>query len=242
MRFEIKEDVLHVYADGNETIEQDILNGAKNIYIHGDGYLKVKDILHDGMMVENIVLECVPTYFGIRESILLKNLASVKSIESSFDFTSILPFDSKSLFGKLTHDVELECNNHKFMFVKGTDTLVCHHIYLMLWDTDPISYFKSAYRCLCPAFFIKFVYIVGSEFDKNPEIYKYIRKYAGTALRNGFESIPDNIIYWFIQKGYVSKQAMKKLLDMANDAGRVELVAILLDEMACHQRASRFAL
>lgn len=252
-RFEMKDDVLHVYADGNESNEG-VFNGVKKIHIHNG--VNLGRVLPDGIEVEELVLDYIYGMYPINQYLPhLRYVVWDISNRMEFPLTFLFPPHNICQNGeveiRLQRDVviKLHQKEQSFTLKEGYSYSTCKNLiryycyYTSIAMEDAVEDVLTTARRYDDAP-LDWVELAGVFLEIAPETAEsFLRKYLGRDVKKYFNELSDARITQAVSLGSMTKAMLRSLLGLANDAGRAEVVAVILDQMDTGKESgSRFSL
>lgn len=264
-RFVREGDTLHVYPGGRES-NIGVYDGVETVHFH-DG-VNLGEVIAPDITAKHIVMDDVNVWWQgnlIQTACFPYAETVVWDIETAPHCISNLLVGGH-IAGKpdpvLNHDVRVTlCNKRhgieetfffkrmsKGLFDETVITLACGLNYQELRIFEAVKelqcYCRGFYRFYHPMLWVELFFsltdITGKDSTASRE---FIRRRAGREVKQYFFQLTDALVIRLINEDLLTKATMKALLDMANDDGRIDVAAAILNKTAPKRRAtSRFAI
>lgn len=249
-KFEMIGDVLHVYADGY--MSEATFKGVKKIHVH-DG-VNLGKVLPTGIEVEELVLDYM--YYAYPINQYFPHLRYVVwDISNRMEFPLVFLFPPHNLSEngdvKLQRDVviKLRQKEQSFTLKEGYSYSTCRSLikyycyYTSIATEDAVEDVLTTARRYDDAP-LDWVELAGVFREIAPETAEsFLRKYLGRDVKKHFNELSDGRIAQAVNLRSMTKAMLRSLLGLANDAGRAEVMAVILDQMDTGKESgSRFSL
>jgi len=246
-RFERNGTTLHVFKDGHDSIKG-VYEGVETIFFHSGVCLE--DIVYLGIKAKTLNFLGFSTFYKMGEHDCY--FPCVETI--NLDYASLTSYDLMDMLiasdeDAISHDVNINVYGEVFTIRKGTSMSVFHDVFcafVYLADTYiTISDRRRHKRRYNPMLWIDSYFGLVDAGKGSEASRKYVHRFAGHELKEKdyFSRTSDATIIRLVNEDLITKANMKILLDMANDAGRVDVAAAIIEKTAPRRRVvSRFAI
>lgn len=250
-RFEMKRDgVLHVYPDGWQS-NVGVYDGVDSIHFHNG--CNILEVAYDGIEASTIVFDRIRGYslYGCDYAVF-RNATNVTWNASNIahELSNLLLDEyNGDKQPALDHDISVRIvggpynRDVSFVLAKGTKKFVVDNI-VSKYQYGTSSHYAVdwAYRCyIKPLDWIEtYLALVDMEGDDD-KTRQFVKRRIARSIKKYFDEADDLLVIRLIDEGLLTKPTMTALLDMANDSGRIDVVAAILDKVGGGGR-KRFAI
>jgi len=254
---------LHVYADGKES-NIGVFEGVDSIYFH-EGVL-LRDVVFPGIEAKHLYfnnnVDCFTSlslydrvFYGVESIDVFSYPSLIDDVTGIDDIIRLVM--GLHYYGKedpiLENDLTVRRwrRNGKIPYVatfsKGTTQSIVNwasQVVFGYYNQCELLTYENRKNDSCePLFWIDLFFALEDVGKDDDESRKYVRRHAGTAVKKHFSKASDATIIRLIREDLLTKAMMLSLLGMANDSGRVDVVAEILEKAAPKRNVvSKFAI
>lgn len=248
--FKMVGDVLHVYPGGEESNVR-VYDGVDSVHFHNG--CNILEVAHDGIEATKIVFDIIRGYslYGCDYSVFRKATDVTWNASNIAHELSNLLLDEYN-GGKqpaLDHDISVRIvggpynRNASFALAKGTKKFVVDNIVTKYqYERNMYDTVAWSYRCyIKPLDWIETYFALIDMEGDDDRTRQFVKRRIARSIKAHFGEADDSLVIRLIKENLLTKPTMTALLDMANDSGRIDVAAAILDKVGGGGR-KRFAI
>lgn len=248
--FKMVGDVLHVYPSGEESNVR-VYDGVDSIHFHNG--CNVLEVAYDGIEATKIVFDIIRGYslYGCDYSVFHEATDitwNASNIAHELSNLLLTYYDGKKQ-PALDHDVSVRIvggpyhRDVSFVLKKGLKKFIVDNI------MERYQYGQRMYTAvefsyhyhIMPLDWIETYFALTDMEGEDEKTRQFVKRRIARSIKAHFDEADDLLVIRLIDEGLLAKPTMTALLDMANDSGRIDVVAAILNKVGGGGR-KRFAI
>lgn len=248
-RFEMVGETLHVYPDGVES-NIGVYNGVDSIHFHKN--CNIYDVAYSGIEATRIVFDELRSY-RVYDSVVFGNATDIiwnaRNLSSEFSGYIMPTYFWPHEQPELDRDVQVRIvggpysRDVSFVLRKGLKKFVIDNIVEKYqYGQEMHKAIEYTYRYYFrPLDWIETYFALIDMEGDDDRTRQFVKRRIARSIKAHFGEADDSLVIRLIEENLLTKPAMTALLDMANDSGRIDVVAAILDKVGGGGRR-RFAI
>ena len=239
-RFKMKRDgVLHVYPDGWQS-NVGVYDGVDFVHFHNG--CNIYDMAYSGIEATHIVFDELRSY-RVYDSVVFGNATDIiwnaRNLSSEFSGYIMPTYFWPNEQPKLDRDVRVRIvggpyhRDVSFVLRKGLKKFIVDNI------VERYQYGQRIYTAvefsyhyhIKPLDWIETYFALTDMEGEDEKTRQFVKRRIARSIKAHFDEADDLLVIRLVNEGLLTKPTMTALLDMANDSGRIEVVAAILDKV-----------